>query len=276
MSQKHLAPKDENSAVVARMKKMLFVAGAYLAVSFALLVLVSYGQYKIRIEGNTVMPVAAGIEACLDLDKNLSETVSLSEYLTDLQPGDSARTYASAYSADNDDSAALNHKMQVKVTNSSTTVTGEGDDQVTTTVESDLDLDYTLRIYSSPGRIPMQFILIDSANNKYISKRLDEGKEYRFYKLTGNGNNETVSNTEASFTLEESNDDGNIYQIFAGWDNTPENATSLTDAVYRKEVEMLELHIDMKAGTTQSEIMPENDLQAAIPDPPPPTPDDDE
>ena len=266
----HIPLTGENAKIAAKWKKKLFIAGAYLAVSFALLILVSYGQYRIRVEGAAYMPEAAGIEASLELDKNLAATLNCGSYLTDLQPGDSARTYASAYSTNEGDATALNHKMQVTIKNSSTTTTGEGDDQTTTTVSSDLDLDYTLRIYSNPGRIPLQLIMIDGENNKYISKRQEDGKEYRFYKLTGNGNNETVSNTEASFTLKESNDDGDIYQIFVGWDNTPENATSLTDAAFRKEVELLELRAEVVAETTQSGIKSESELQAAIPVPTPP------
>ena len=265
----HIPLTGENAKIAAKWKKKLFIAGGYLAVSFALLILVSYGQYRIKVEGEAYMPEAAGIEACLELDKNLAATVNLDSYLTDLQPGDSARTYASAYSTDEGDATALNHKMRVTIKNSSTMTTGEGDDQVTTTVESDLDLDYTLRIFSTPGRVPMQFIMIDGENNKYISKRLDEGIEYRFYKLTENGNNETVASVEADFKLEAANSEGNTYQIFVGWDNTPENATSLTDAAFRKEVELLELRAELIAGTTQSTIPEESVLQSAIPTPTP-------
>ena len=264
----------ENAKIETRLRKKLFVAGGYLAVSFALLILVSYGQYRIKVEGEAYMPEAAGIEACLELDKNLAATVDFGSYLTDLQPGDSARTYASDYSTDMTDATALNHKMRVTIKNSSTTTTGEGNNRVTTTVESDLDLDYTLRIYSNPGRIPLQFIMING-DNRYISKRQENGKEYRFYELTEDGNNETVSNTEASFTLEESNDDGNIYQIFVGWDNTPEKATSLTDAAFRKEVELLELRAEVVAGTTQSTIPTPSPMPSPTPTPTPtpvPTP----
>lgn len=247
----------DHKAFVASMRKKLFVAAAYLLVSAALLVLVSYGQFKIRIVGELDMPQAAVMQAQIDLAQSIeNHGTGLDQFLIDLLPDDSASQFRT-YAQEGEDSAyyqtAVRHRIDVKIYNTAakTNAGGEGEQVQTVTESAETDMRYTLRIYSE-NRLPMQFVLVDHQNGDkdYLSKKIDG--VYYFYDYTSETVDGVETRTETNELVFDLGADPsgtfNSYTIYAGWDNTGLNADeihALNDMSFRKEVELLELRADV-------------------------------
>ena len=200
------------AAFMAAWKKKLFVAAAYLLVAALLLVFVSYGQYKIKINAD-LMYKAATMQAQISLAHSFdNHSAAVGGWLADLQPGDKASEACTAGDA--------NRKIGVTISNHAD-ATGE---------QTEVDMKYTLRI-TSAGRLPLEFVLKDGTTT-YTSVK--SGSEYKF--VDGSGN-------EAEFSIGHSGDIDQNYEIYVGWDNT---SSELTDASYRKEVDVLEIRADVR------------------------------
>lgn len=239
------------------LKKKLFIAASYLAVAGLLLLLASYGQYRIKIAGDVNMPAAKTIEASLTVsyDLDTESTVDLSGYLIGLRPGDRAATFAS--SPDSANCVTL-------------TVKNASEDARNTEVP----LQYSLRIHTL-GRLPLQFVLQETAASEgegsndphvinYFSTYADG--VYRFM----DGPNEDAS--EIVFTLGTDANESNTHRIYVGWadsDGTFANARATADGSYRKEVELLELRAEAWGMSLGDGFHYENEqaLQNMIQDP---------
>ena len=261
-------PAEElNPAKKTALGKKFFVILAFLLVLGMLLLLISFAKYRKKINGEIRMPEAMKIQATLVLDKNLSAMESLasnSTYLADLQPGDEVRNYL----AENDS----DHKIVVTITNHGVVEGSEESDERT-----ELKLRYKLYLEGT-DHLPLEFIMVDEQGQKYIAKKT--GSRYCFYPLNTNNGTETVETTEAEFTIAETEDIAQIYTIYVGWNNRVSgngdaakllSAQKLTNADYRKEVEMLTLRAEIVAETAGLGYEYENEtaLQQTITEPVP-------
>ena len=218
-------PSEYAETDLPAMKKKLFIAASYLAVSVLLLMLVTYGQYRIRIKGDVVMPAAETIQASLAISHDLDAETSadLSGYLAGLHPGDNATTHAGDASGNRMVSVTVyDHFEQEK--------TG-------------IPLEYTLRIYSK-GILPLQFLLVDG-NDKYLSDMDDDGV-YRFYPVNHTQSSDETQ-TEQTFAFAEGEGE-HSFSIYVDWDNSAQTVAQMqqnTKGAYRKEVNLLELRVEV-------------------------------
>ena len=232
-------PAEElNPAKKSALGKKFFVILAFLLVLGMLLLLISFAKYRKKINGEIRMPEAMKIQATLTLDKNLSaiESQNLTTYLADLQPGDEVRNYLAKNDSD--------HKIVVTITNHGVVEGSEESDERT-----ELTLHYKLYV-DTTDHLPLEFIMVDEQGQKYIAQKT--GSRYCFYPLNTNNGTETVETTEAEFTIAETEGIAQIYTIYVGWDNRVsemDDAQKLTNADYRKEVEMLTLRAEIVAET---------------------------
>ena len=233
-------PAEElNPAKKSALGKKFFVILAFLLVLGMLLLLISFAKYRKKINGEIRMPEAMKIQATLTLDKNLSaiESPNLTTYLADLQPGDEVRNYLAKNDSD--------HKIVVTITNHGVVEGSEESDERT-----ELTLHYKLYV-DTTDHLPLEFIMVDEQGQKYIAQKT--GSRYCFYPLNTNNGTETVETTEAEFTIAETEGIAQIYTIYVGWDNRvsgmDDAAQELTNADYRKEVEMLTLRAEIVAET---------------------------
>lgn len=207
------------NAKLEQLKKKLFVLGGYLLVTAALLVYVSYSQYRITVNGTVEMPPAYNVQAALGLNQAISSQGALyfdSAFLNDIAPGSNAETFAS----NNDD----DHKITLTVTNTDSTAEGSGD-------ISPLDLTYRIYIKTG-GRIPLKFITFDDDDNKYIATAYTDGSQDELiytFKKDGTGDEPLFNLSGAAFST-------HTNEIFVGWDNSK---TEYEDARFRKEVDEL-------------------------------------
>ena len=198
-------PSEYAETDLPAMKKKLFIAASYLVVSVLLLMLVTYGQYRIRIKGDVVMPAAETNQASLAISHNLDAT----------------------YAGD----ASGNRMVSV-------TVYDHFEQEKT-----GIPLEYTLRIYSK-GILPLQFLLVDG-NDKYLSDMDDDGV-YRFYPVNHTQSSDETQ-TEQTFAFAEGEEE-HSFSIYVDWDNSAQTVAQMqqnTKGAYRKEVNLLELRVEV-------------------------------
>ena len=245
--------------------KKFFVILAFLLVLGMLFLLISFAKYRKKIDGEIRMPEAKMIQATLSLDKDLAAmNLASSTYLADLQPGDEVRDFL-----ENED---VDHRIVVTITNHGLVGTS-------TTLDERTELKLRYKLYlEGTDHLPLEFIMVDEQGQKYIAKKT--GSRYCFYPLNTNNGTETVETTEAEFTIAETEDIAQIYTIYVGWNNRVSGADDaakllcaqeLTNADYRKEVEMLTLRAEIVAETAGLGYEYENEtaLQQTITEPVP-------
>lgn len=213
-----------------KLKKKLFVSGAMVVLSALLLIVVSFGQYRIKVSGQINMPEAAEIETSIIVEPDLTTHGDDTEIvLTDLQPGDSAKVYAS--------DSNINRRFKLTVTNA------------TGTNVSKVGIKYSISIETA-NRIPLEFYLVPASdtNSRFASKYEGNGNTgiYKFYD----------NNYEKKFSIEKTNEVKSCeYYIYTGWDNSGSIASTTnhqdstardkTGASYRKEVEVINVKVNV-------------------------------
>ena len=233
--------EEHNSAKRSAFGKKLFVALAFLLVLGMLFLLISFAKYRKKINGEIHMPEAKMIQATLSLDKDLATmNLASSTYLADLQPGDEVRDFL-----ENED---VDHRIVVTITNHGLVGTSTTLDERT-----ELTLHYKLYL-NSTDHLPLEFIMVDDNEQRYIAKKANNANSrYHFYPLNSNGSTEE---TEAEFTINKAEEIVQTYYLYMGWDNNISGSTDeekllsaqeLTNADYRKEVEMLTLRAEIVA-----------------------------
>ena len=234
-------PAEElNPAKKSALGKKFFVILAFLLVLGMLLLLISFAKYRKKINGEIRMPEAMKIQATLTLDKDLAAmNLASSTYLADLQPGDEVRKYLAEDDPD--------HKLVITITNHGLVGTS-------TTLDERTELKLRYKLYvDTTDHLPLEFIMVDEQEQKYIAKKA--GSRYRFYPLNIDNGTETAGTTEAEFAIAETEVIAQSYTIYVGWNNQVSGADDalcaqeLTNADYRKEVEMLTLRAEIVADT---------------------------
>lgn len=210
-----------------KLKKKLFVTGAMVIVSAVLLVVVSFGQYRIKITGEIQMPEAADIQASIELVPGfINQGENTEVFLTDLQPGDSAQEFASE--------SNVNRRFKLTVSNA------------TGTNVSQVGLKYSI-IITTDNRLPLDFYLVPVSDTDAGYSCKDISGSYRFY----DGESEKMF-TIAKGTSVVSDE----YYIYTGWNNkgsvTVTNSMHKdttgrknTDAKYRKEVDVINVKVNV-------------------------------
>ena len=227
--------RTSGAASLAGLRRKLFIIAAYLAVSAALLCLVSYGQYKVSIEGTVNMTRAASIQASIALQYDLDDmddrsagtnTVDLASFLTNLRPGDNAEEYANEYMTNGNKTG---HWMCFSVYNYN---------RFTNDDISSLPLAYHVRIKTN-YRLPLDIYLVTS----------DDAKDYHMTYVSGNREYRilTEAGEEQSFTLGNATKQSQEFYAFVGWETLDLNnmayARQKASSELRKEVEVLELYV---------------------------------
>ena len=212
---------DSGSVKLAAMRRKLFIIASYLVVTALLLVMVSYGQYRISMDAEMNMPSAWLIQASLALenDQRTIETGvdAVQAYLADLKPGDEPEDT-------NEDGTPI-HAIQFQVRN----YTNEND-------VTQLGLQYTVRVKYA-ARLPLKMILIDPDDDTvtYESVRDERTKAYLFMDSESEEKVFTfgTDETEKSFV------------ILVGWDNDYVDSTNLKESSWSNVTGSLEKEVDV-------------------------------
>ena len=202
---------------LAALRKRLFVLAGYVIVMAALLLYVSYGNYRIKMTATLEFPQVSQMRATISLTPNIEDTRTQSEalnYVTDLMPGDDAASFAS----DETDEA---HRMTLTVNNYTTE---DGTD-----VPSAMPMDYSL-VIDGHGDLNLQFVLVDGDGNTCTSRSSGsyQDMEYRFYE------SDEEDAAEVTFHFDADTPQSHTYYIYIGWNNgTRTTKTALVDGAYR-------------------------------------------
>ena len=266
--------RTSGAAGLVGLRRKLFIIAAYLVIAAAMLALVTYGQYKVSIDGTVNMTRAASVQASILLEYDLDDmderseqsdetetqsgtqdqsagtnTVDLASFLTNLRPGDDAKKYAEDYVGS--DSLKTGHWMRFNVYN----YNYYNNDDVTS-----MPLSYHVRIKAN-YRLPLDIYLVtndDDTKDVYYHMTYVPGeREYRIL---------TETEEEQSFTLRSATKQSQEFYAFVGWEpmdlNDLEVARQKASADLRKEVEVLELSVVLNQNQADNGLEFINDLPA--------------
>ena len=265
--------RTSGAAGLVGLRRKLFIIAAYLVIAAAMLALVTYGQYKVSIDGTVNMTRAASVQASILLEYDLDDmderseqsdetetqsgtqdqsagtnTVDLASFLTNLRPGDDAKKYAEDYVGS--DSLKTGHWMRFNVYN----YNYYNNDDVTS-----MPLSYHVRIKAN-YRLPLDIYLVTSDNGgktRYHMTYVQDEGEYRLLDSTGA--------EERSFTFGTETESREFY-AFVGWEpmdlNDLEVARQKASADLRKEVEVLQLSVVLNQNQADNGLEFINDLPA--------------
>ena len=265
--------RTSGAAGLVGLRRKLFIIAAYLVIAAAMLALVTYGQYKVSIDGTVNMTRAASVQASILLEYDLDDmderseqsdetetqsgtqdqsagtnTVDLASFLTNLRPGDDAKKYAEDYVQS--DSLKTGHWMRFNVYN----YNYYNNDDVTS-----MPLSYHVRIKAN-YRLPLDIYLVTSDNGgktRYHMTYVQDEGEYRLLDSTGA--------EERSFTFGTETESREFY-AFVGWEpmdlNDLEVARQKASADLRKEVEVLQLSVVLNQNQADNGLEFINDLPA--------------
>ena len=205
-----------------KLKKKLFIAGAYLLIFFLLLLYVSYSAYRIHIAADVIMPQAIPVQAGLTVSCNLADGKTVDAQgivLNGLQPGEKVSTA----------SDATERIISVTVKNS--------------TVSEVSKLPQSFKIYvEETGPIPLEIILTDDEDPSFSARAVtsvvgssgsyDKIKIARFAKEDGS---EPVFNFGANQNQQHS------FKLHFGWNNK----IKVHSSTIKKELAIVNIRVEL-------------------------------
>ena len=219
----------EDKSTIAALRRRLFILAAYVVVTAALLVYVSYSNFKLMRTATVQFPETEFMAATLTLTPNIQDgkdgeyaaETNMSAVLADLAPGDVVTKLAQ----DED----VNHRLTLTVKSFEQEEDNGGGGSEPEKTVTPLAMDYHL-VLKSYGHLPLELLLIrDGDSVSYKTQRTGSYTntyEYRFYLP---GASEDDYSQEAVFHFDEDEDNEHKFYIYVGWLQSPRKEAGWSD-----------------------------------------------
>lgn len=220
----------KDKSTIAALRRRLFILAAYVVVTAALLIYVSYSNYRLLRTATVQFPEATFMAATLTLTPNTADgknevyAANMDAVLANLAPGDNVTDLADAEDIDHRIVLTVKSFASEEPDEPEEPENGEegGEEEPEHTV-TPLAMDYVIKVKSF-GHLPLDLMLVEEDGTSYKSQRTGSygAYEYRFY-------SDSSFSEEAEFHFDKDTEAEKTFYIYVGWLQSPRKPSGWND-----------------------------------------------